>query len=316
MTDPRSTPAWAEWRSAREGTRMHHGWILAGRSGLGKRAFAMEAARDLVGAEGDSNHPDILVLDHPPKDDKEARKKADGKPYELARNIKVDQIRAMQRTLTTRATMGENRVIIIDPADDMEPSASNALLKSLEEPPTGTTMILVAHRPSRLLPTIRSRCRMLRFAPLGDAAIHAAIAEASPETGGDLRDAAVRAAGGSPGMAMAYLEHDLSRIDHLLRRIVEEGDRDFTLRGALSAAIGTRPDRDRQRVLFDLTRAILTDRMTETPKDSLPRLADAHADLVELAAQAPIYNFDANFLVMEIGSLLASVAGNRSGANA
>ncbi len=165
MTDPRSAPAWAEWRSAREGTRMHHGWILAGRSGLGKRAFAMEAARDLVGAEGDSDHPDILVLDHPPKDDKEARKKADGKPYERARNIKVDQIRAMQRTLTTRATMGENRVIIIDPADDMEPSASNALLKSLEEPPTGTTMILVAHRPSRLLPTIRSRCRMLRFAP-------------------------------------------------------------------------------------------------------------------------------------------------------
>ncbi len=55
------------------------------------------------------------------------------------------------------------------------------------------------------------------------------------------------------------------KIDHLLRRIVAEGDSDFTLRGALSAAIGTRPDRDRQRVLFDLTRAILTDRMAETP---------------------------------------------------
>ena len=55
--------------------------------------------------------------------------------------------------------------------------------------------------------------------------------------------------------------------------------------------------------------------MADTPRDDLAKLADAHADLVELAAQAPIYNFDANFLVMEIGSLLASVASNRSSAN-
>ncbi|WBY15771.1 DNA polymerase III subunit delta' [Erythrobacteraceae bacterium WH01K] len=315
MTDVRSTPAWTEWRAAREGARMHHGWILAGRAGLGKRAFAMEAARDLVGATGEGDHPDILVLDHPPKDDKEARKKADGKPYERARNIKVDQIRAMQRMLTTRATLGDNRVVIIDPADDMEASASNALLKSLEEPPAGTTMILVAHRPARLLPTIRSRCRLLRFGPLDDDAIRTAVANASPETSVDLRDAAVRAAGGSPGMAMAYIEHDMGKVDRLLREIVTQGDADFTLRGALSAAIGARPDKDRQRVLFDLARAILTDRMAQTDREALSGLADAHADLVELAAQAPIYNFDANFLVMEIGSLLASVAGNRSGAN-
>ncbi len=315
MTDPRSTPAWTEWQAARSGERMHHGWILAGQRGLFKRAFAHAAARDLVGMTGEGDHPDILLLDHPPKDDKEARKKADGKPYDRARNIKVDQIRAMQRRLTTRPTLGDNRAIIIDPADDMEAGASNALLKTLEEPPVGTTIILIAHRPARLLPTIRSRCRILRFAPMEEGAIRAAVAEKLPETDAELRDAAVNAASGSPGMAMAYIKHDLSKIDQFLRRIAQEGDRDFSLRGALSAAMGGRPDRERQRVLFDLARSILTDKMADTPRDDLAKLADAHADLVELAAQAPIYNFDANFLVMEIGSLLASVASNRSSAN-
>jgi hypothetical protein len=60
--------------------------------------------------------------------------------------------------------LGSRRAIIIDPADDLETSAVNALLKSLEEPPAGTYFLLVTHRLGRLLPTIRSRCRILRFA--------------------------------------------------------------------------------------------------------------------------------------------------------
>ena len=313
MIDPRSTPAWAEWQAARRGSRMHHGWIVAGRRGLGKRDFALAAARDLVGAEGDGEHPDILVLGHPPKDDKEARKKADGKPFEKARNIKVSQIRDMQRRLTTRPTLGDRRAIIIDPADDMETASANALLKSLEEPPEGTTMILVTHRPARLLPTIRSRCRMLRMAPLDQDRVASELRQAFPETDGETLQRAVAASGGSPGMAQAYVENDLGKIDALLRQIAAEGDPDFILRGKLSSAIGNRPDRDRQRVLFDLARTILTDRIRETPRSGLAALADAHADLVKLAGQAPIYNFDPNFLVMEIGGLIASVAGNRSG---
>ena len=310
--NPHETPAWKEWQAARQGARMHHGWILAGRRGLGKGAFALAAARDLVGAAGDGPHPDILVLDHPPKDDKEARKKADGKPYDRARNIKVDQIRAMQRRLTTKPTLGDRRVVIIDPADDMEAAASNALLKSLEEPPSGTTMILVAHRPARLLPTIRSRCRVLRFAPRSAGEMAPLLAEQFPEKSPEQREAAIAASGGSPGLAISYLEHDLSGMDVLLRQIAHQGDADFSLRGRLSAAVGNRPDRDRQRALFDLSRVILTGRMRDTRREDLARLADAHADLVTLASQAPVYNFDANFLVMEIGGLLASVADNRS----
>ena len=109
--------AWATWRRALSGSRMHHGWILAGRRGVGKSAFALAAARELVAEPGVSQpvgeHPDVLYVTHPPKDDKEARKKADGKPYELARNIKIDQIRRLQQrhpvaALGRRAKLGRD----------------------------------------------------------------------------------------------------------------------------------------------------------------------------------------------------------------
>ena len=108
--------AWAQWRAAMAGPRMHHGWLLAGKRGLGKTQFALAAAQALVHEPGSvqvhGHHPDILVLTHPPKDDKEAAKRDEGKPYEVKRNIPVDLIRAMQQRLTTRPTLGSRRVVI------------------------------------------------------------------------------------------------------------------------------------------------------------------------------------------------------------
>ena len=147
--------AWAEWRAALQGQRMHHAWLLAGKAGLGKSAFALAAAHELVGGGPDPRqHADILFLSYGPRTKEDEKKRDDGKPYELARGIKVDQIRQLQRRLTTRPTLGERRAVIIDPADDLERSAANAVLKSLEEPPVGTFFLLVSHSPARLLPTI------------------------------------------------------------------------------------------------------------------------------------------------------------------
>ncbi|ABC63336.1 DNA polymerase III subunit delta' [Erythrobacter litoralis] len=309
-----------EWDAALAGPRMHHGWILAGRQGLGKSEFALDAARQLVarGAtapQPDGEHPDIHLLSRPPKDDKEVRKRAEGKPFERKRNISVDQIRAMQRRLTTRPTLGRNRAIIIDPADDLEKGASNALLKSLEEPPVGTFFILVTHRLARLLPTIRSRCRVLRFNPLPDAQVEKLLKEESPSSDAAVREAAVAAAKGSPGAAIKFIEQDLAPLAAIMRDIVAQGDRAFELRGALSAAIGARPNRERVQATFDLARTILAEQMATVPSAQLMQLADAHADMVALAGQAPTYNFDPGFLAMEIGSLLASAAPHTERAN-
>jgi DNA polymerase-3 subunit delta' len=87
----------------------------------------------------------------------------------------------LQHRLTTRPTLGPRRAIIIDPADDLETGAVNALLKSLEEPPAGTFFLLVTHRLGQLLPTIRSRCRILRFAPLADDTVDRILRVESPQ---------------------------------------------------------------------------------------------------------------------------------------
>lgn len=302
--------AWREWRDAMAGVRMHHAWLLAGKRGLGKSAFAIAAARELVAEPGapqpQGSHPDILVLSHLPKDDKEEKKREAGQDYELARNIKVSQIREMQRRLTTRPTLGSRRAVIVDPADDLEPSASNALLKSLEEPPAGTFFMLIAHRPARLLPTIRSRCRILRFAPLPDAAIARLLSVEAPDGDGATRAAAVTAAAGSPGAALEFMAQDLGPLDTLMRRIAADGDPQFTLRGKLAEEIGARPDRARMAAVLDLARASLAGMAHDAPRDRLPAIVEAHSELMRLTGQAPTYNFDPGLLVMQIGGLLAS----------
>ena len=306
--------AWREWRAALSGQRMHHAWLLAGKRGIGKIDFALAAARELVAEEGirqPKDHPDILILTHMPKNEKEEKNREAGKPFELRRNITVDQIREMQHRLTTRPTLGARRAIVVFPADDLEKSAANALLKSLEEPPVGSFFLLVTHRPGRLLPTIRSRCRMLRFAEAPEAEIQSFLANEAPQADAETRALAVSAAEGSPRIALEFVEHELAPLHKLMRRILHEGDPAFELRGALAAAMGQRPARDRQLAAIDLARSVLAQEMREASRDRLPGIIEAHADLNRLAGQAPTYNFDPGLLVMEIGTLLASAAAPR-----
>ena len=224
--------AWAEWRAALASDRMHHAWILAGPRGVGKGLFARAAAAELVAEPGVpqppvGHHPDILIPEHPPENKEEEKKRADGQDdIRRKRSIPIDEIRAVQQRLTTRPTLGARRAVIIDPADDLEKGAVNALLKSLEEPPVGTYFLLVAHRPGRLLPTIRSRCRMLRFAPLPDAAVDAVLRGSVPEADDASREAAIAAAQGSPGIALEFLDQDLGAILRAMQAIIARGDDD------------------------------------------------------------------------------------------
>jgi DNA polymerase-3 subunit delta' len=307
MSYARQEEPWRQWRAALAGERMHHAWILSGKRGVGKAHFAIEAARELVGGPIMGEHPDILVLSHLPKDEKEEAKRDEGKPFEVKRNIAVGQIRAMQHRLTTRPTLGERRAIIIDPADDLEPSASNALLKSLEEPPRGTFFLLVTHRIGRLLPTIRSRCRVLRFPPVPDDEIDAVLRREAPEADTAMRAAAIAASAGSPGAALDFVGLGLAPLHALMQELVRSGDPEFARRGKLAEAMGARPDRQRQLAAIDLARAVLAETMRSVDRRKIPALAEAHAELSRLAAQAPTYNYDPGLLVMEIGSLLAAL---------
>ncbi|TAD76998.1 MAG: DNA polymerase III subunit delta' [Sphingomonadales bacterium] len=310
MTDwPNHAEAWRAWRDAIGGERMHHGWLLAGKAGLGKRDFAMAAARELVAEPGvpqpAGDHPDIIVLTYGPKDDKGEKAQAEGKPFELARSIRVRQIRAMQRRLVTRPTLGSRRAIIIDPADDMEKAAANALLKSLEEPPSGTVFLLVTHRPARLLPTIRSRCRTLRFPILTESQIAAMLAEAALTHDAD----AIAAAEGSFSAAQRFAVQNLAPIANAISALLAGEDHGMTGRGELARLIGPRADRERVQAVLDLAQSLTARaaRAAVEPETRL-RLVETHAALVRLAAEAPTANFDPAMLPFEIGSLLVTAA--------
>lgn len=306
--------AWHEWRSALAGPRMHHAWILSGLKGLGKGLFARAAAAELVAEPGRpqppiESHPDILIPEHPPESKEEAKKREDGvTDYRRKRSIPIDEIRILTHRLHTRPTLGSRRVVIIDPADDLERNAGNALLKVLEEPPEGTFFLLVTHRPGRLLPTIRSRCRMLRFSALDDTAVEQILREAAPQADASARAAAVAAAEGSPGAALDFVDLDLGKLHQLMLRLVAEGDEHFALRGALVDELGVRPDRARQQAIVELARAVVAAELGKGSSARDQQVIIVHGELVRLAGQLPTYNFDPALAALETAALLASLA--------
>lgn len=310
MEWPNHDTAWQEWRGGMSGERMHHAWLLAGKAGLGKQDFAYAAARELVAEDSvpqpAKDHPDIHILTHLPKDDKEERKREKGEAYETKRNITVGQIRSMQQRLTTRPTLGSRRAIIINPADDMEKSASNALLKSLEEPPKGTFFLLIAHRPARLLPTIRSRCRTVRFPGLKPAMVEQIISQNAPDADSVSVEAAIASSGGSPGTALEFLNQDLGPIAAIFDRILGGGDIDMAQRTALIKAVGQRPNRERIQAILGLAQTSLASGLENSSTGAQAARIEAHQKLITLTSQAPTHNFDTSMLLLEVGGLLAS----------
>ena len=201
----------AAFAGAAAAGRLHHGWLITGPRGTGKATLAWAIARWLL-AQADT--PDLSVPeDHPVARRLRAlseprlhlvRRSIDDKGR-LRGEIVVEDIRKLLSFFHMSAAEGGRRVAIIDAADDMNTAAANAVLKMLEEPPDGAVLLLVAHQPARLLPTIRSRCRELRLMPLSPEDM--AVALAPLDVPGDpARLAAL--AGGSVGEALRLAGQD------------------------------------------------------------------------------------------------------------
>ncbi|MFY9398767.1 MAG: DNA polymerase III subunit [Desulfomonilia bacterium] len=152
----------------REG-RIPHALLFTGPMGIGKTMAAREffkavnclespgepcdecaCCRKVKAGPDTATHPDLLTVS----------------PEEGRQVITVNDIRDMISEIGLKPFEAKTRFVVIEPAEQLNKASSNALLKTLEEPPASTVIILVSHRPSLLLPTIVSRCRALRFAPL------------------------------------------------------------------------------------------------------------------------------------------------------
>jgi DNA polymerase-3 subunit delta' len=180
----------AELAAAFASGRMHHGWLIAGDEGIGKATLAYRLARYILAAPAERDpalgtldvpretiaarqvlalsHPGLLVL----------RRPWNQQTKRFMTVVSVEEVRRLRNFLTHTVERGDRRVVIVDTADLLNIAAANALLKSLEEPPPNTYFLLLTAAPGRLLPTIRSRCRVLDLHPLGETDLRRAVLQA------------------------------------------------------------------------------------------------------------------------------------------
>ena len=145
--------------------RLHHAYLFVGPEGIGKRKIAFSLAKVIHCSETTAdfcgvcvncarieagNHPDVRFLE----------------PLAGKKEISIQQIRDIEKELNFRSFSGKRKIAIVDPATLMNLSAQNALLKTLEEPPQDSLLILIASNAGGLLPTLRSRCLLVSFSPL------------------------------------------------------------------------------------------------------------------------------------------------------
>lgn len=228
----------AEFLDAFAAGRMHSGWLISGPRGVGKATLAYRIAAFLLaqapGAGGLFGPPDTLAIDQQGPDWHQIRAGAHPRLFVLKRGpnqtgsalmdvISVARVRALKDFFHLSAADGGHRVVIVDAADELNNSAANALLKELEEPPARTTILLIAHQPSRLLPTIRSRCRGLRLGALSPPDMAHALTQAgfAPDQG----EALAALADGSVGDAVRLMQLDGLTLYDRLTGLFAQGPR-------------------------------------------------------------------------------------------
>jgi len=257
--------------------RIHHAWLIAGPKGIGKATFAWRCAKFLLAKDsGDGAGPDMFgelpkhsSLDVDPADTTIQRIKAGGhggvvllertenpKTGKLRKDIVIDDVRNLISFFGQTNTEGGWRVAIIDAVDEMNTNAANALLKLLEEPPAKSILLLVAHSPGRLLPTIRSRCRQLSLSPLGGEDITGLIRSKYSELSEQEVSEVCENAEGAPGKAINLIESNglatIKKLDTLLSQVPNT---DISQLHAISAELGGVKADQEYRLFVDMFQA-------------------------------------------------------------
>lgn len=313
--------------------RMHHAWLIVGPEGVGKASAATALAKRLLcEAAGPAlpddgldvpeshpigklveahTHPDFILLDRLPKDMKalrEVERRDWSADVERVRNITVDQVRALGATFALTPSYSRSRVVLVDSIDDMERSAANALLKGLEEPPQGTIFLLVSHAPGRLLPTIRSRCRTLRFGALDDDAMRTVLRRSLPDIGDAELAALVKAGEGAPGRALGLAGLDLVSMDACLQVLAHHGDPDNAVRAELAQSLSAKAVQRRYEAFLGRAPAFIAQEARNRQGAPLAAAIDAWSAARALAEGAIRQSLDPQMTVFALAGYVAGLA--------
>ncbi|OAN95645.1 DNA polymerase III subunit delta' [Sulfitobacter geojensis] len=310
---PRDTPrligqgaAEAAFLDAFNSGKLHHAWMLTGPRGVGKATLAWRIARFLLATPDDDGGmfaaptPDTLDID--PDHPVARRIAASGEgalrtvtrsvnpdTKKLRKQIVVDDIRTLNGFFQMSAADGGRRIVIIDDADEMNPNAANALLKMLEEPPERAVLLLLSHQPSSLLPTIRSRCRTLRLAPLDPADMEAALVASGVALQGDPTALAALSGGSVGGALRLSLMGGLQIYAELTGLMASLPRMDRARAIKLAEAAAQRGAEEKLILLFSLVNLLLA-RLARTGATGMPPPTEAtpgEAELLQRLSPTP-----------------------------
>jgi len=303
--------------------RLPHAWLISGPAGIGKATLAYRMARFVLA------HPDpaakaaqAAVSLAVAADQAVARRVAaqaqgdllvlerviNERTGKLYQDIRVEDVRRSVSFFGSTAGEGGWRIAIVDCVDELNPSGANALLKILEEPPRRALLLLVSHSAARVLPTIRSRCRLLALRPLSaDDVARAAAAALGREAADDDIKAAAAVADGSVARALALLDGDALALRNDILALLAKlpaldpqalhalGDRLYGTDAALLAAF------------VDTVNSWLSAQLGGGANDParLARVADTWDKINQAARDAQEYNLERKPLVFGVFGALA-----------
>ncbi len=328
--------------AAMRGPKPPHAWLFTGDEGLGKASLAKQLAARLLAEAADEafprsseaisddhatarliaarSHPDYHLIERevwekgqPPRLVPYDQRKADDKP---SRSIRVVQIRWLQQKLALAPSLSNRRIVLIDAADEFEVETANALLKSLEEPAQGTIFILISHSPGRLLPTIRSRCRVLRLPALATDNMRQAIRAQLPDADPHELAALIELGQGSPGRAIKLAGVDAAGILAALKSALETGDADNRTRVALAASMSAKAAQGRFEAFLSLVPAFLASQAKKVDAARLAAFLKAWEATRNLAAQAIPGSLDPHSVTLALIGHVAALAPAQRGAKA